>query len=68
VLCALTCIGTVSDTFIELIDKRKLKLSQIVVGCALAFPLASRNLRSEPRQVEKGPSTQPIDATSFIEG
>ncbi len=40
----------------------------LVVGGALASLLASRNLRSEPRKVEKGPSTQPIDATSFVEG
>jgi hypothetical protein len=51
-----------------MIEKRKLKLCQVVVGCALAFLLASRNSRSKPRQVEKGTSTQPIDATSFVEG
>jgi hypothetical protein len=68
VLCALTCIGTVTDTFIELIEKRKSKLCQVVVGCALAFSLAIRNSRPEPGQVEKGPSTQPINATSLIEG
>jgi hypothetical protein len=36
--CALTCIRTVSEIFIELIDKWKLKLCQVVVGCALTFP------------------------------
>jgi hypothetical protein len=60
-LCALTCIGTVGDTVVS--DVRWL-----VVGCALAFSLASRNLRSEPIEVDKGPSTQPTDATSFVEG
>ncbi len=58
-LCALTCIGNVCDTVVS--DVRWL-----VVGCALAFSLASRNLRSEPIEVEKGPSTQPINATSFV--
>jgi hypothetical protein len=51
-----------SDTFIELIEKRKSKL------CRVCISLAPRNSRSELRQVEKGPSTQPIDATSFIDG
>ena len=38
-LCALTCVGTVSNNFIELIEKWTLKLCQVVVvGCALAFP------------------------------
>jgi hypothetical protein len=31
-LCALTCIGTVGDTFIELIEKRKSKLCQVSGG------------------------------------
>jgi hypothetical protein len=40
----------------------------LVVGCALTFPLiASRNSRSELPKVENGPSTEPIDATSFVE-
>ncbi len=60
-LCALTCIGSVHNTVVS--DVRWL-----VVGCALAFSLASRNSRFEPIEVEKGPSTQLIDATSFIEG
>ncbi len=40
-----------------------------MVSCGLCSPisLASRNLRSEPREVEKGPSTQPINAASFFE-
>jgi hypothetical protein len=36
-LCAQTYIGTVSNTFIELIEKWKSKLCQVVVDCALAF-------------------------------
>ena len=61
VLGALTCAGTVCSTVVS--DVRWL-----AVGCALAFSLASRNLRSKPIKVEKGPSTQPINATSFIVG
>ncbi len=60
-LCALTCVGTVCNTVVS--DVRWL-----VVGCALAFSLASRNSRSDLIKVEKGPSTQPIDAASSIEG
>ncbi len=58
-LCALTCTGTVSDTFIELIEMWKSKLCQVVVGCALAFPLATRNSSSEPPQVKRGPLLSP---------
>ncbi len=59
-LCACTCIGTVGDMVVS-------GVRWLVVGCALAFSLASRNSRSEPIKVEKGPSTQHIDATSFVE-
>ncbi len=36
VLCALTCVGTVSDTVLS-------DVMWLVVGCFLAFSLASRN-------------------------
>jgi hypothetical protein len=58
-LCALTCVETVGNTVVS--DVRWL-----VVGCALAFSLALRNSRSEPIKVEKGPSTQPINATNLV--
>ncbi len=66
----LTCVATVCDTFIELIEKQESKLCQVsVISCGLCFciSLASKKMRSEPREVEKGLSTQPIDATSFLE-
>ncbi len=40
----------------------------LVVGCALAFSLASRNSRSELRKVEKGPLLSPLMQQALLMG